>query len=395
MSARRAQSPKAKTLPASSGDRRPTDGNWPASVRLISRPISLRGSRICWRWSLRSRLRLPPRRSPLQVCRTMTVHRSSPVVPAVLAALGAGQARHAPGRRRRAAAICATVQDADGALWHSATLPSAAFEKMLDGRKLRGQSTARRGEDAGRHGAADLAGCASRCTMRGQRRALRRRHRTVPVGNGQAARAGDGMVPVAGHRLFARLARKPTTSSWRARPIRTARAAVSFAPEQGRPHRAPERPMRSAPNAQCAHRLLGIQRQGCVGWLLHPPRNPCSSTRRASDGPGPTRAALVLQRSEHGWSCGGGRVGWRAHDPDMARSIELHGAGGNKTVEFRRHQGEGARPAHHATGELPGIAEAGLHAYRRRNAPFTDRLDVDGDNIADLLWLSNVDGQGA
>jgi hypothetical protein len=33
----------------------------------------------------------------------------------------------------------ATVQDADGALWYSATVPTATFEKMLDGRKLRGK----------------------------------------------------------------------------------------------------------------------------------------------------------------------------------------------------------------------------------------------------------------
>ena len=82
--------------------------------------------------------------------------------------------------------------------------------------------------------------------------------------------------------------------------------------------------------------------------------------------------------------------GWRVYDPDMSRQIELRGTGGNKAVYF----GD--------TGTSLDLAEVRPLSFLElpksgftlpaADAPFTDRLDVDGDNIADLVWVQHVHG---
>ncbi len=84
--------------------------------------------------------------------------------------------------------------------------------------------------------------------------------------------------------------------------------------------------------------------------------------------------------------------GWRVYDPDMGKQIELRGTGGNKTVYFgdtgTSLDLSDVRPLSFLelpkTGFTPPAAEV----------PFTDRIDVDGDNIADLSWVVHEGGHG-
>jgi subtilisin-like proprotein convertase family protein len=355
----------------------------------------------------------------------------------------------------------AIVQDEAGMLWYSATLPTAAFEAMLDGRKLRGEVkldavkapsglgkpvslTSRR--DAQCEGTAalyangtslclsatgkprvlDMAWCPSQptpvrpagteaeyvqlaCTTDGNRA---RSGCLAPTGERIAAPNVDALADAAGHRLlgFNRELRQAYffhpaqqilyVTNWAGALVRRNWVAdaniagealfLQLARNGLSPHDVPRIDgVATLGLASASHYTTHYVIDAAL-WVHYP--RMVIDMGDVPDG-SHQRHELSLLFSEasklvvQGWP-----GGWRAHDADMARQIELRGVGGNKWLYFgdTGHSMDLANVRPVSFLELP---KAGF-TPPPADAPFTDRLDVDGDNIADLVWLANVNGQG-
>ena len=355
----------------------------------------------------------------------------------------------------------AAVQDADGALWYSATLPTAAFEKMLDGRKLRGKVQL---------DAVSTPSGMGRPTSLVSRRDAQCEGSMALYENGTAL-----CLSATGKPRVLEMAWCPSEAT-PVRPSGTEADYIQLACKTDATHArsgwlAPngERIALPKPDALAdatEHRLLGFNAAARQAFFFHPGHQILYTTNWAGDlvrrnwvaDANVAGDALVLQDSRYGLSpqyipridglttlglssaghytthfaidaaiylhypriivdMGGAPAGkhqrhelsllftdasklvvqgwpdgWRAHDPDMGRQIELRGTGGNKWIYF----GDTGRSLDLATVRPVSFLELPKTGFTlpAANAPFTDRLDVDGDNIADLLWVENVNGQG-